>query len=224
MRPYSFARLGRSATVGDGRNVVLDHFRALSLIWGRVTITRRRHHLCVGDAARVAGLLLPRVGVAVEGVVFGDTEVRLAVRSSAGSAACPGCRWRSSRVHCYYQRSLADRPVAGRQMRLDLRARRLVCGNDSCGCRTFAEQIPDLTHRHARRTNALTAQLTYTALLLGGRAGVSLRGLLALTTGKDTLLRLLRALAVPAAEPVPCLGVDELADAGVVATRRFSST
>ncbi|MER6633782.1 transposase family protein [Streptomyces sp. NPDC000987] len=75
-----------------------------------------------------------------------------------GSAACPGCGGRSSRVHCYYQRCLADRPVAGRQVRLDLRARRLVCGNDSCGRRTFAEQIPDLTRRHARRTNALTAR------------------------------------------------------------------
>ncbi|MHB9856740.1 transposase family protein [Streptomyces sp. YIM S03343] len=87
---------------------------------------------------------------------------------SAGSAACPECGWRSSRVHCYYRRCLTDRPVAGRRVRLDLRARRLLCENDSCGHRTFAEQIPDLTRRHARRTNTLTAQLTDIALVLGG--------------------------------------------------------
>ncbi|WP_368857552.1 transposase family protein [Streptomyces sp. GbtcB6] len=81
-----------------------------------------------------------------------------------GAATCPGCGWRSSRVHCYYQRCLAHRPIAGRQVRLDLRARRLVCGNGSCERRTFAEQVPDLTRRHSRRTNALTAQLTDTAL------------------------------------------------------------
>lgn len=114
-------------------------------------------------------------------------------------------------MHCYYQRCLADRPVAGRQVRLDLRARRLVCGNGSCGRRTFTEQIPDLTRRHARRTNALTAQLTDIALFLGGRAGANLCGRLAVTTGKETLFRLLRALPVPAPESVPCLGVDEFA-------------
>ncbi|MET9079864.1 ISL3 family transposase [Streptomyces sp. NPDC004232] len=165
----------------------------------------------MGDVVRLADLLLQGAGVEVEEVVLGDAEVRLAVRSTVGSAACPGCGWRSSRVHCYYQRCLADRPVAGRQVRLDLRARRLVCGNDSCGRRTFAEQIPDLTRRHARRTNALTAQLTDIALFLGGRAGASLCGRLAITTGKDTLLRLLRALPLPQPESVPCLGVDEFA-------------
>jgi hypothetical protein len=59
-------------------------------------------------------------------------------------------------VHCYYQRCLADCPVAGRQVRLVVRAGRLVCGNGSCGRRSFAEQIPDLTRRHARGTDALT--------------------------------------------------------------------
>ncbi|MGA5454971.1 ISL3 family transposase, partial [Streptomyces umbrinus] len=165
----------------------------------------------MGDVVRLADLLFQGVGVEVEEVVLGDAEVRLAVRSAVGSAACPGCGWRSSRVHCYYQRCLADRPVAGRQVRLDLRARRLVCGNDSCERRSFAEQIPDLTRRHARRTNALAAQLTGIALFLGGRAGVSLCGRLAVTIGKDTPLRLLRALPVPQPESVPCLGVDEFA-------------
>ncbi|WP_405530994.1 transposase [Streptomyces canus] len=104
-----------------------------------------------------------------------------------------------------------NRPVSGRQVRLDLGARRLVCGNDSCGRRTFAEQIPDPARRHARRTIALVAQLTDITMFLGGRAGANLSGHVAVTIGKDTLLRLLRALPVPPPEPVPCLGVDEFA-------------
>ncbi len=90
-----------------------------------------------GDVVRLVDLLLP-----------GGTEVRPTVRSMVGSVACPGCGWRSSCVHCYYRRCLADRPVAGRQVILDLRARRRVCGNGTRECRTFAEQIPDLTRRH----------------------------------------------------------------------------
>ncbi|WP_406841841.1 UDP-N-acetylglucosamine 2-epimerase (plasmid) [Streptomyces sp. AHU1] len=84
-------------------------------------------------------------------------------------------------MHCYYQLCLVNRPVAGRQVRLDLQARRLLCSNISCGRRTFAEQIPDLTRRHARRTNTLTTQLTDIALFLGGRAGASLCGRLTVT-------------------------------------------
>ncbi|GHF77559.1 ISL3 family transposase [Kitasatospora xanthocidica] len=96
-------------------------------------------------------------------------------------------------------------------MRLELRARRLVCGNDRCGRRTFAEQIQDLTARHTRRTTALTAQLTDIALFLGGRAGARLSERLAITTCRDTLLRLIRALPVPSPDLVPHLGVDEFA-------------
>ncbi|MFC5201768.1 transposase family protein [Streptomyces kaempferi] len=130
-----------------------------------------------------------------------DTKVRLVMRSLAVSAACPDCVQRSSRVHCYYQRHLTDRPVAGRRVRLDLRARRLVCGNDRGSHRTSAEQIPALTRRHARRTDALTAQLTDIALFMGGRAGARLSGRMAITTGKDTLLGLIRALAAPQSGP-----------------------
>lgn len=72
----------------------------------------------------------------------------------------------------------------------------------------FAEQIPDLTRRHTRRTHALTAQLTDSALFLGRPAGANLCGRLAVTTGQDTLLCLLR---VPPPESVPCLGVAEFA-------------
>ncbi|MFG2873930.1 transposase family protein [Streptomyces sp. NPDC048337] len=96
------------------------------------------------------------------------------MRSRAASATCSGCGQRSSRVHWYYQRTLADRPVAGRRVRVELRARRLVCGNEDCARRTFAEQIPALTRRHARRTDALTAHLTDVALFLGGQPGARL--------------------------------------------------
>ncbi|MFD3557024.1 ISL3 family transposase [Streptomyces goshikiensis] len=147
----------------------------------------------------------------VDQVVLTDVEVRVAVRSGAVSAACPGCGRRSSRVHCYYERTLADRPVAGRRVRIELRARRLVCGNGQCDRRTFAEQIPGLTHRYARRTDALTTQLTNVALFLGGRPGTRLSQRMAIDTCKDTLLRLIRKLPLPSSGSVPHLGVDDFA-------------
>ncbi|MFD9417984.1 transposase family protein, partial [Streptomyces goshikiensis] len=57
----------------------------------------------------------------VDQLVLTDTEARVAVRSRAAAAACSGCGQRSSKVHCYYKRTLADRPVAGRRVRIELR-------------------------------------------------------------------------------------------------------
>ncbi|MFD4133582.1 ISL3 family transposase [Streptomyces goshikiensis] len=160
---------------------------------------------------QIADLLLPGVEVRVDQLVLTDTEARVAVRSRAAAAACSGCGQRSSKVHCYYKRTLADRPVAGRRVRIELRARRLVCGNEDCARRTFAEQIPALTRRHARRTEALTAHLTDVALFLGGRPGSRLFQRMAIDTCKDTLLRLIRALPLPSSGLVPQPGVDEFA-------------
>lgn len=51
---------------------------------------------------QVGDLLLPGIAVEVDQLVLTEVEVRVAVRPGAVSAACPGCRRRSSRVHCYY--------------------------------------------------------------------------------------------------------------------------
>ncbi|WP_239070049.1 MULTISPECIES: ISL3 family transposase [unclassified Streptomyces] len=160
---------------------------------------------------RIADVLLPGAEVQIDRVILTETEVRLAVRSQAASAACPDCGRRSARVHCYYPRTLADRPVAGKRVRLELQARRLLCDNDQCDRRTFTEQIPALTRRYARRTDALTAQLADLALFLGGRAGARLSERMSIGTCKDTLLRLIRALPLPSSAHVPLLGVDEFA-------------
>jgi hypothetical protein len=56
-------------------------------------------------------------------------------------------------------------------VRLVLRVRRLFCTNPDCVKTTFAEQIPGLAMRYARRTVALDQVLGAVALALGGRAG-----------------------------------------------------
>ncbi|MFD9820935.1 transposase [Streptomyces violascens] len=53
--------------------------------------------------------------------------------------------------------------------------------------------------------------LTDVALFLGGRPGARLADRMAVSTGKGTMLRLIRSLPVPSTGPVEVLGVDELA-------------
>jgi hypothetical protein len=89
--------------------------------------------------------------------------------------------------------------------------RRFFCDRPTWSTRTFAEQIPGLTSRYARRSLVLQRSLADIGLALAGRAGARLADLLGLVTSRSTLLRLVRALPGPAVDAVTVLGVDDFA-------------
>jgi transposase len=114
-------------------------------------------------------------------------------------------------VHSRYERRLADVGAGGQEMLIHLQVRRFFCRNGACAAVTFAEQVPALAGRHARRTAGLTGTLEAIALALGGRAGARLAGRLASSASRSTLLRLIRALPdLPVTAP-RVLGVDDFA-------------
>jgi transposase len=93
-----------------------------------------------------------------------------------------------------------------------LTVRRFRCLAAECPKSTFAEQVDGLAGRHARRTPAVTAVLEAVALALGGRAGARLSGRLTAGVSRMTMLRLVRAMSLPAVDASPrVLGVDEFA-------------
>jgi transposase len=101
--------------------------------------------------------------------------------------------------------------IAGREMLIRLRVRRLFCDNVECGKKTFAEQVPGLAARYARRTPVLERVLCAVALALGGRAGARLTGRLDAAVSRMTLVRLIRALPDPERSTPRVLGVDGFA-------------
>ncbi|NQE91217.1 transposase family protein [Nocardia terpenica] len=123
--------------------------------------------------------------------------VRIDPSTLGGAAACPECRWLSRRVHSRYERRLSDTAIAGREVLIRLRARKLFCDNSDCGRRIFAEPNPALAARHARRTTMLQRLLCAVALALGGRAGARMTRHLTVTVSRMTLLRQIRALPDP---------------------------
>jgi transposase len=127
------------------------------------------------------------------------------------SAACPTCGTVSARVHSRYQRRLSDTAIAGREVSIRLRVRRLFCGNTDCARATFAEQIPDLADRHARRTAVLQQMFSAVGLAAGGRAGARLTRHLAASISRMTLLRIVRGLPDPDHPTPRVLGVDDFA-------------
>jgi transposase len=137
--------------------------------------------------------------------------LRLGGRVRAGAGACPTCQGLARRVHSRYLRTLADAPISGQRVKLVLKVRRFFCDNPDCPKKTFAEQVPELTAPHARRTGLLARMLEAVGLALAGRAGARLAGKLGMAVGRDALLRLVKALPTPLLGTMPVLGVDDFA-------------
>jgi transposase len=106
---------------------------------------------------------------------------------------------------------LRDVAIAGLALLLQLQIRRFRCDNTDCPARTFAEQIDGLTAPHARLTPGLRGMLTQIGLALAGRAGSRLASVIGAAAGRDTLLRLVKALPDPPKTPITVLGVDDFA-------------
>ncbi|WP_329409237.1 transposase [Nocardia vinacea] len=79
------------------------------------------------------------------------------------------------------------------------------------GVRVDGVDTSGRTIRLEARSNLLTGLLTKVALALGGRAGQRMTGHLAADVSRSTLLRMVRALPLPAAGALPAVGVDDFA-------------
>lgn len=113
----------------------------------------------------------------------------------------------SARVHSRYRRCLSDTAVSGREVHIRLRVRRLFCDNAACAKKTFAQQVPALAGRRARRTGVLDRVLCAVALALAGRAGARLTQRLGGALSRTTLLRMIRALPEPTLPTPPRAGI-----------------
>ncbi len=147
----------------------------------------------------------------IEGARREGERVVIDARVRSVSGMCPRCTCCSTRVHSRYRRRLGDAAVAGQQVVVGLQVRRFFCDNADCAAGTFAEQVAGLTVPYGRRTVVLRGMLEAIGLALAGRSGARLAGRLGLPIGRDTLLRLVRALPDPPSGEVEVLGVDDFA-------------
>ncbi|MGW5106344.1 ISL3 family transposase [Nocardia sp. NPDC004123] len=146
----------------------------------------------------------------VEDVIDEGGQILVQARTPGGPAACPGCGVRSARVHGYHQRIVADVPLDGRAVVVQVRARRLVCS--TLGCRnTFREQVPGVLERYQRRTARLTVQVRSVVRELAGRASIRLLAALPVRLSRHTAIRILLRIPLPRRSTPKALGVDDFA-------------
>ncbi len=134
-----------------------------------------------------------------------------AARTATPSAACPCCGHPSERVHSRYRRTLVDLPWQGNGVRIVLSLRKLFCDNRHCERHIFAERVPAVAQRYARKTCRLAEALRELAFLAGGEAAARIARAFGLLVSSDALLYNLRRLP-PSLAPTPrVLGVDDFA-------------
>jgi hypothetical protein len=115
-----------------------------------------------------ATTLIPR-GFLVDDAVNVCVSTLIAIGPMTVASPCPACGAISARVHSRYMRRPSDLPMAGRRVRLVLRAQRFHCDAVLCGRLIFTERFDeDVLAPRARR-----------AAWLAGRPAASFAGCLA---------------------------------------------
>jgi transposase len=138
-------------------------------------------------------------------------QITLRVQSTQTNAPCPLCATPARRIHSDYGRTLADLPWAQYRVCLQLRVRKWFCRNRHCRRRIFTERLPTIAAPWARRTLRLAQRLGALGVVLGGTAGMQLGHQWDLAVSRNTLLRLLWKLSLPAWPTPRVLGVDDFA-------------
>lgn len=145
------------------------------------------------------------------GVRATETAITLVARTSSRLARCPVCGNRSRRVHSRYTRKLADLPWQGVPVTVHLHVRRFFCDRAACERKIFAERVPGVAARYARRTERLDDWFTHISFALGGEAGGRLLKDLGVVVSGDTLLHHIRSLHLRDHKTPRILSVDDFA-------------
>lgn len=94
-------------------------------------------------------------GLVIEDTCASASALTVSVISTVSSCPCPLCHTETTRIHSYYQRTVADLPCGGQRVILLLTVRRFVCEVPTCARRIFTERLPALVRPWARMSERL---------------------------------------------------------------------
>ncbi len=142
---------------------------------------------------------------------FDGITLTLGIATTLPYACCPICGVDTWRIHSRYTRQLAEEPILGHPVRLEMTVRRFLCTASPCPRRIFAEPLDGFAAKHARTTVGLAQTHRAIGAALGGEAGARLAAKTAVPTSPDTLLRRVKHVDVPGPKPLRFVGIDDWA-------------
>ena len=158
-----------------------------------------------------AHLLPPEEHLQFKTLILDEQRIILVATMAAPKAACPDCHHLAVRIHSSYPRTLADLPWAVAPIQLRLTVRRFFCATCTCGRQTFTERLPTVAPLYARTTTRLSHTQASTGLALGGAAGARHLARQGMPGSRNTVLRRVRGVPLPASPPPQVVGIDDWA-------------
>ena len=104
-----------------------------------------------------------------------------------------------------------DLPWQGNAVQIALSVRKFFCDNPDCKRRVFAERLPMVAQRYARKTRRLADALRELVYLAGGEAAARIARAFGLLVSPDALLDGLKKAPLVALGTPRVLGVDDFA-------------
>jgi len=144
-------------------------------------------------------------------LVLTPNLIAVALTPSDPNALCPVCSQPSDHVHSRYRSILADLPICGRQLALNLSLRRFFCLNAGCPRHIFCERFPALAATYARSTTRVAHLHRALGFALGGEPGSRLAAELAVPTSADTILRRVKTMPAEPETRYRFVGIDDFA-------------
>ena len=150
--------------------------------------------ICKDSDSKISSKTIARI-LGWKHVKFSDVDIHsdsisATVQDTRHSSKCPCCHKRSTHVHSYYVRHVADLSIHGKQLVLDVIAPRYKCENPKCKRKTFVGQIEGLTERYSRRTVEAREYLEQVLVLTPSTVGSLQMKLSGMPISPSTALRI----------------------------------
>src|SRR5258708_4108065 len=145
----------------------------------------------------------------VTDVEITDEVLTICVVSTQGCVCCPMCSSPAKRIHSRYERTLADLPCMGKQVRLLLSVRKFFCEAATCCRKIFVERLSPFIAPWARVTARLFELVQVIGLATGGMLGVRVTNEAGIKTSWKTVIRRIMALPEKPVEQVLEVGIDD---------------
>ena len=142
----------------------------------------------------------------------------LTLSSKQSEPPCPLCSTPSRRVHSRYTRLVADLPVAGYRVMLELQVKKFFKASpdhcDKFGCKRwiFCERLPEVVQPYGRRSIRLVEALKHLGLLVSAEVSRSIAERFGISASPDSFLRTARGCDAPSDDiVVRKVGIDDWA-------------